>query len=173
MTDTEDDPPKPLTHKQEIGARLREARKAAHFTQAELGRRVSRAQTVIAQYESGVSMPDVPMLAAIAIATDTSPAWLAFGIEAPNDRHADPTNIIGGHKNDPFFAYTFVQAIKMFSDEGLQPDLSYLVAYAARVAEKAQRTNRDGRINQAIDVAIDTERLEIRKELQSILRRRI
>jgi len=75
-----------------FGARLRAAREAAGLSRAELARRLERAGVrldghTIYRWERGMAAPRTEaMLAAMAKALDTTPAWLRYGVVARADR---------------------------------------------------------------------------------------
>ena len=57
---------------QAVGARIRECRKAAGLSQAELGRRVGVSQQAVGQWEKGVNLPEGARLVAVAEALAVS-----------------------------------------------------------------------------------------------------
>lgn len=72
-----------------IGERIKEARKAQGFSQADLARRLGVSQPAVANWESGVHDPRRLMLAALAEALETPLEWLAAGDRsaAESDKH--------------------------------------------------------------------------------------
>lgn len=72
-----------------IGERIKQARKAHGFSQADLAGRLGVSQPAIANWESGVHDPRRLMLAALAEALETPMDWLAAGdrSDAESDKH--------------------------------------------------------------------------------------
>lgn len=73
-----------------IGERIKQARKAHGFSQADLARRLGVSQPAVANWESGVHDPRRLMLAALAEALETPHEWLAAGDRSASesDKHA-------------------------------------------------------------------------------------
>ncbi|MEM8772551.1 MAG: XRE family transcriptional regulator [Pseudomonadota bacterium] len=73
-----------------IGERIRSARKAKGFSQADLARRIGVSQPAIATWESGVHDPRRLVLAKLADALSTPLEWLAAGARSrqESDKHA-------------------------------------------------------------------------------------
>jgi transcriptional regulator with XRE-family HTH domain len=63
----------------DFGTRIAAARLAANLTQAELGERVGLSQKTINGYEGEGRQPKLGAFVRIALATNTTPEWLAFG----------------------------------------------------------------------------------------------
>lgn len=59
-----------------LGAKIKEARKAAGLTQKELGAVVGKGESTISEWESGKRSPEVDLLSVIAARLDTSVAAL-------------------------------------------------------------------------------------------------
>lgn len=74
------------------GALLRDARRRAGLTQAELARRAGVTQSVISAYESGARQPSLPTLARLVAATGLE---LAIGVRKPVPARARLTGPLG------------------------------------------------------------------------------
>ena len=79
-----------LKEARSIGERIRDARKAAGLSQADLARLIGVSQPAIATWESGVHDPRRVVLAKLADALSTSLEWLAAGTRSmqESDRQA-------------------------------------------------------------------------------------
>lgn len=62
-----------------FGERLRHQRKAKHWTQLELARRMGIAPMEVSNYERGASKPKLERAVLLAQVLDVSTAWLVFG----------------------------------------------------------------------------------------------
>lgn len=64
-----------------IGRRLRTARTAAKFSQADLAEKVGTSSQALGQIENGWRAPSIPKLVELARALDVSPEWLLSGMD--------------------------------------------------------------------------------------------
>lgn len=67
----------------EMSSRIRRARNAKGYSQAELAERLEVTRSAVANWECGAKLPSSARLQALAIATDVSYEWLATGRGSP------------------------------------------------------------------------------------------
>ncbi len=73
-----------------IGDRIKDARKKAGISQAELARLVGRSQSAVAEWETGGTEPRRNIVEKIAAVLDVSPLWLEIGGVVEAGRRYDP-----------------------------------------------------------------------------------
>lgn len=83
-----------------IGDRIKDARKKAGISQAELARLVGRSQSAVAEWETGGTEPRRNIVEKIATVLDVSPLWLEIGgvVEAGRSYEPVPTEDAGGQE---------------------------------------------------------------------------
>jgi transcriptional regulator with XRE-family HTH domain len=152
--------------------RILEARVRAGLSQTQLAEQIGRSQSTIADYETGASEPDFATLERIGVETDVTAAWIAFGVGDPDQGDGFSLGSFERHKHDRLFVFAFSQAAKVFYEEGLQADLSFLIKYTLRLLRMAKTPNGGAQAEDRIREAMDTEREEVRAELKAILDKR-
>lgn len=119
---------------------------------------------MIGSYEAGEYEPDLATFEAIAVACKVDPVWLVFGKPGEGDPLALAT--VEGHKDDRLFAWTFHEAARLLSEEGLQGDLAFTVRYARKFMNTVKRGTDDVEAKEIIRRAIESERTKIRSHLE-------
>jgi len=153
------------------GARIALARAAVRLTQEQLAAAIGRSQTQIGAYETGQSEPDLATFDALGRALNVSPAWLAFGEPGDGDPLAGAAVQAGKH--DRMFVWAFHRAARLLSEEGLEGDLAYIVAYARKLMDAGKGASDDMEAKERISAAIEVERSEIRRSLDQIRKSRL
>lgn len=97
-----------LKQARSIGDRIRDARKAAGFSQADLAQRIGVSQPAIATWESGVHDPRRLVLAKLADALSTPLEWLAAGARSmeESDRQAAAAYLRRPLRHVPVISFT-------------------------------------------------------------------
>lgn len=146
--------------------RILTARTTRKLSQTELGALIGRKQSVVGQYEAGVTEPDLTTFDALATALNVDPGWLAFGQEGDRDTFVGA--ILEGQKDDRLFAWAFHETARMLAEEGLQGDLAFTVTYTRKFVDAAKGLSNDARAKKTIRWAINQERMEIRQRLKLV-----
>jgi len=97
-----------------FGARVREARKSAGLSQAELGAMLGADKTRVSHYESGSSTPPFDGLVALATTLDVSLDWLCGRTDTPHPLGK------GGETMDEDRLRTLEAAVRQLQDEILR-----------------------------------------------------
>ena len=142
------------------------SREAKGLSQTDFGERIGRSQSTITAYETGASEPDLATFDSMAAVLGVNAAWLAFGEPQGGDPDSGPS--VEGGKHHRLFAWTFHQVARLLSEEGLEGDLAYMVAYTRKLVGAAQHSAGDGEAKESIGRAIDAERAEIRASLDQL-----
>lgn len=151
--------------------RIARARATAGLSQERLADLVGRSQTAIGEYERGQSEPDLATFGRLGRVLMVAAGWLAFG--EPRDGDPLAETIVEGNKKDRLFTWTFHQAARLLSEEGLEGDLPYLVAFTKKLVGPAQHSTDDAEAREVIRRALEAERAEIRAGLDQVRKNRL
>lgn len=151
--------------------RIAEARERASLSQAELGEKIGKSQQTIADYEGGKPEPNLAAFRAIAKETGADLKWLIFGIEG--DRDTLVGIAIESEKQNRLFAWAFHQAARLFAEEGVNADFSYLLRYTQKLLRLPDKDASEGEAKEAVLRAIEIDRAEFRKDIDDALKKRL
>ena len=151
--------------------RIADARERRGLSQAELGKAVGKSQQTIAGYEGGDPEPNLTVYRRIAKATDVAPAWLIFGNEG--DGSAMSGIAIEANKQNRLFAWAFQQAARLFTDEGINADFSYMLRYANKLLRLTGDGSDDTQAKESVLRAIEIDRVEFRKDFDEARKKRL
>lgn len=151
--------------------RIAEARERANLNQAALGEKIGKSQQTVADYERGKPQPNLPTYRAIAKATGADIKWLLLGEEG------DGNSLSGiaaeSEKQNRLFAWTFHEAARLFAEEGVNADFSYLIRYTQKLLRLPNKDAGEGEAKEAILRQIEIDRAEFRKDIDDAFKNRL
>jgi transcriptional regulator with XRE-family HTH domain len=161
--------------------RIKNARQRANLTQRQLGERIHRSQQTVDGYESGGREPDVAVYRQIAAACSVDPSspvhpsWLIFGDDiirsAPSSDNSLTGIIAEAQEKSRHFAWTFYQSAKFLSEEGVDADLAYILAYTQKKLSLVDQEADDLKVRESILRAIEHDRQEFRRNIEEARKR--
>jgi len=152
----------------EWASRIVETRVMAGYTQTTLAEAIPKSQSMVGAYETGKSEPDFATVQRIAHLCNVTPGWLIFGEGDPNESDPAWGPLFGRYKNHPCFAFAFTEGAKMLAEEGLKADFAYLIGHAAKLLAALEGRESDDGAEDYIRRSVETERLEIRNQMNEI-----
>lgn len=167
-------PKKPRSARPEWSQRILEARETVGLSQESLAGRVGRSQSTLGEWETGEREPDLADWRRLAEATDTNPAWLAFGIAGPPAKgDAAILDALERYKDDHLLLEAVYQVARMLADEQIGANLPFLFRLAQKVARQAEGLEDQAEAREIIRGAVHQERMEIREGLEQLRRGRL
>jgi transcriptional regulator with XRE-family HTH domain len=154
-------------------SRIAEARERKGFSQQKLADQIGASQATVGGWERGRHEPDIATFNRIGSHLDVTGAWLAYGVGDPDQENALALTVTERHENDKLFAFAFSQVASLFADEGFKADLGYLTRYTMKLLRQAKGSQSDRDAQDAIRQAIETERAEIRAEMDEMRKKRL
>jgi transcriptional regulator with XRE-family HTH domain len=161
--------------------RIKNARQRANLTQRQLGELIHRSQQTVDGYESGGREPDVTVYRQIARACSVDPAnpvhpaWLIFGDDiirsSPRCNGALTDIVAEAQEKSRHFAWVFYQSAKFLSEEGVDADLAYILAYTQKKLSLVDQESDDARVREVILRAIQHDRQEFRRHIEEARKR--
>jgi len=151
--------------------RIVEARDRAGLNQESLGQQIGKSQQTVADYESGHPEPNLATYRAIAKATGADIKWLLFGEEANSD--ALSRIALEGEKQNRLFAWAFYQASRLFAEESVNADFSFLLRYTQKLIRLPSKDASEGEAKEAILREIEIDRAEFRKDIDDAFKKRL
>jgi transcriptional regulator with XRE-family HTH domain len=152
--------------------RIRQARKDAKLTQAELADRISISQVSVSAWELGKAEPNLAQFSTIAAALGVDLIWLVFGRE-PTNSNSLPGIAAEAQKENRHFAWAFHEAARMFAEEGIKANFLYILTYVQKLLADAENSGDEGSVQEAITRKLEAERAELREGLEQILKKRL
>jgi transcriptional regulator with XRE-family HTH domain len=152
--------------------RIRKARTDAKLTQRELGERTFTSQVTVSEWEVGRTEPNLTQYRAIASATGVDVSWLLFGRE-PADSDSLSGIAAEAQKQNRHFVWTFQETARMFLEEGVKADFLSVLAFVQKLLGVVESGADETTAREAIARKLETERAEIRKGFEEVIKKRL
>jgi transcriptional regulator with XRE-family HTH domain len=166
----------PIDLRTPFARRLKAARVARGWSQAQLADELNKAglripQQTIGSYEASKAEPDLAKLSQIARVLGIAARDLAFGGD-PEDESELLGPMFERYREDEGFVFALWRTAAMHSEEGLRADLTFSARVARRLLEEAKRGTESIGIRERIEKALATERQQLRAAIDGLKRER-
>lgn len=155
----------------EWAARIVKARDDCGLNQKALGKLIGKSQQTIAGYETGSTEPSLAIYKSIAKETNVSPAWLIFGQEGRSESLSGVA--VEADKNNRLFAWAFHQAARLFTEESVNADFSYTLAYTWKLLRSFGQESDEAKAKESVLRTIEIDRDEFRKDIDEARKKRL